>query len=364
MRISVFLAYQRTGHPDDYARPPFPEKLAEAKVADAWGAHTIWVPEHHLIHFMQTPSTLLLATQMGLSTSARVGTMVSLLNYRHPLVSAGEIAVADHILEGRLELGVGRGAYEYEFEILGIPFAEGKARFNEALRAHEAIWHSPDAAVAFDGEFTSFTSAYVWPRPYQEPHPPVWIAAMTEPTIEQAVRDGYHVTNWPFLRDMDRVRAVCDLFHGTREALGVARDEQKLGILRGAWVGETEEDAARHVETALVNHRINQRLHHFTQKADPRGYVEPEPLESEPSAEEIYENLVMGTPDQVLEKLQAYEDAGADELLLMFDFGAPHEEVLASMKLFGDEVMPRWRERHAASEPSISASLAGEGSGR
>jgi alkanesulfonate monooxygenase SsuD/methylene tetrahydromethanopterin reductase-like flavin-dependent oxidoreductase (luciferase family) len=361
MRISVFLSYQRTGHPDEYDGPPYPEKLAEAKVADAWGVHTIWVPEHHLIHFMQTPSTLLLAAQMGLSTSARIGTMVSLLNYRHPLISAGEIATADHILEGRLELGVGRGAYEYEFEILGIPFAEGKPRFNEMLRAHEEIWHSPEGAVAFEGEFTSFDSAYVWPRPYQEPHPPVWVAAMTEPTIEQAVRDGYHITNWPFLRGLDRVQHVCDVFHTTREAMGVPRGEQKLGILRGAWVAETEEKAARHVETALINHRINQRLHHFTQKADPRGYVEPEPIDNEPSREDIYENLLMGTPDQVLEKLQAYEDAGVDEVLLMFDFGAPHEEVMESMQLWGDEVMPRWREREGKTE---QAALAGERSGQ
>jgi flavin-dependent trigonelline monooxygenase, oxygenase component len=361
MRFSVFLSYQRTGSPDEYERAPFEEKLAEAKVADAFGADTIWVPEHHLIHFMQTPSTLLLAAQIGLNTSARIGTMVSLLNYRHPLVSAGEIAVADHILKGRLELGVGRGAYEYEFERLGIPFAEGKERFNEALAAHEVIWHSPDGAVSFDGRFTQFGPSYVWPRPYQEPHPPVWVAAMTEPTIEKAVRDGYHVTNWPFLSSIERVQKVCDVFHGVREDEGVPRGRQLLGILRGAWVAETAGEAERHVETALVNHRINQRLHHFTQKADPKGYVFPEPVDNEPTPAEVYENLLMGTPAQVIEKLEAYEAAGVDEVLLMFDFGAPHDEVLESMRLFGEEVLAPYRERHPATDVDV---LAGEGSPR
>jgi alkanesulfonate monooxygenase SsuD/methylene tetrahydromethanopterin reductase-like flavin-dependent oxidoreductase (luciferase family) len=348
MRFSVFLAYQRTGAPEEYSRPPFPEKLAEAKVADAFGADVIWVPEHHLIHFMQTPSTLLLATQIGLNVKTRVGTMVALLNYRHPLVSAGEIALADHILEGRLELGVGRGAYEYEFERLSIPFNEGKERLAEALEAHEKIWHSPDQAVSFDGRFTQFGDSYVWPRPYQDPHPPVWFAAMTEPSIEKAVREGYHVTNWPFLSGIERVQHVCDVFHNTREEIGVPRGQQMLGILRGTWVAETEREARKHVETALVNHRINQRLHHFTQRADPKGYVYPEPLEQEPSADEIYENLLMGTPEQVLEKLEAYQEAGVDEVLLMFDFGAPHEEVMASMELFGEQVLKPFRERHPA----------------
>jgi flavin-dependent trigonelline monooxygenase, oxygenase component len=354
LTFSIFLSYQRIHPPEAYeGQSLFQEKLDEAKLADELGYDLLWVPEHHLIHFMQCPSTLLLATQIGLNVKMRVGTMVSLLTYRHPLVTAGEIAVTDHILGGRLELGVGRGAYEYEYERLGISFKEGKPRFAEALRALEKIWHSPDAAVGFEGDYWSFEPSYVWPRPLQEPHPPVWYAAMTEPSIETAVHDGYHVTNWPFLSPMSRVAKVSDTFHAAREAAGGVRGEQQLGILRGVYVAETEREARRHVETALVNHRINQRLHHFTQRADPRGYVEPEPLEKEPSADEIYENLIMGTPQQCLEKIEEYGELGVDQLLLMFDFGPSHEDVLRSMRLFADEVMTPYRERHGgASAPA------------
>jgi alkanesulfonate monooxygenase SsuD/methylene tetrahydromethanopterin reductase-like flavin-dependent oxidoreductase (luciferase family) len=347
VRLSVFLSHQRIGPPDAYADAPYREKLAEAKLADEMGFDLVWVPEHHLIHFMQTPSASLLAAQIGLQTSLRVGTMVSLLNYRHPLINAGELALLDHVLEGRLEIGVGRGAYEYEFERLGIPFKEGKERFNESLEALRKIWANPEGAVGFDGEYAQFEPSYVWPMPFQDPHPPLWYAAMTEPSIEYAVAGGYHVTNWPFLSGMERVQKVADTFHAAREGAGVARGQQLLGILRGAWVAETEADARRHVETALVNHRINQRLHHFTQRADPKGYVFPEPLEKEPTEAEIYENLLMGTPDEVLAKLEAYEAAGVDEVLLMFDFGAPHEEVMESMRLFGEQVMVPFRERLA-----------------
>jgi alkanesulfonate monooxygenase SsuD/methylene tetrahydromethanopterin reductase-like flavin-dependent oxidoreductase (luciferase family) len=352
LSFGVFLSYQRIGPPDAYAGTSlYEERLREAKLADELGYDLIWVPEHHLIHFMQAPSTLLLATQIGLNVKAPVGTMVSLLNYRHPLITAGEIALTDHILGGRLQLGVGRGAYEYEFERLGIPFKEGKARFAEALDALETIWHSPDGAVGYEGEYTRFDESYVWPRPLQEPHPPVWYAAMSEPSIETAVRDHYHVTNWPFLSPMSRVAKVADLFHATREEVGGVRGEQKLGILRGAWTAETEADARRHVETALVNHRINQRLHHFTQRADPRGYVAPEPLEQEPTPDEVYENLLMGTPEQCLAKVEHYDELGVDQILLMFDFGAPHEEVLESMRLFGEEVIRPYRERHGIADP-------------
>jgi len=351
LTFSIFLSYQRTGPPEEYEGTSlYDERLEQAKLADRLGYDLLWVPEHHLIHFMQAPSTLLLATQIGLSVEMRVGTMVSLLTYRHPLVTAGEVALTDHILGGRLELGVGRGAYEYEYERLGMPFSEGKPRFAEALRALETIWHS-DEAVSFEGDFWSFDSSFVWPRPVQRPHPPIWYAAMTEPSIEAAVRGGYHVTNWPFLAPMSRVATVADVFHRTREEAGGVRGEQQLGILRGVHVAETEAAARRQIEQALLNHRINQRLHYFTQRADPHGYVYPEPLEQEPTADEIYDNLIMGTPEQCLEKVEQYHELGVDQLLLMFDFGPSHEDVVRSMELFATEVMGPFRERHGIAAP-------------
>jgi alkanesulfonate monooxygenase SsuD/methylene tetrahydromethanopterin reductase-like flavin-dependent oxidoreductase (luciferase family) len=357
LNFGVFLSYQRILEPSAYApNGLYQEKLFEATEADRLGYDMIWVPEHHLINFMQAPSTLILATQIGLNIRSRIGTMVSLLNYRHPLITAGEIALTDQILEGRLELGVGRGAYEYEFERLGIPFKEGKERFAEALDALEHIFHSPDGAISYEGQFTQFDASYVWPRPVQLPHPPIWYAAMSEPSIEMAAQEGYHVTNWPFLSPMSRVQKVADVFHAHRKD---PRGEQQIGILRGAWTAETESEARRHVETALVNHRINQRLHHFTQRADPRGYVAPEPLEVEPSGDEVYENLIMGTPEQCLEKVEAYAEAGIDQILLMFDFGAPHDEVVRSMQLFADEVIRPYRERHGIPDPR-QATMAGE----
>jgi alkanesulfonate monooxygenase SsuD/methylene tetrahydromethanopterin reductase-like flavin-dependent oxidoreductase (luciferase family) len=349
LNFGIFLSYQRIHAPEAYEGQPLHlEKLTEAKLADQLGYDILWVPEHHLIHFMQAPSCMLLATQIGLNVETKVGTMVSLLTYRHPLISAGEIALTDQILGGRLELGVGRGAYEYEFEKLGIPFAEGKDRFAEALRAVEHIWNHPEGAAPFEGKFWQFDAAYPWPQPAQHPHPPIWYAAMSEPSIEMAAAAGYHVTNWPFLAPMSRVKKVADTFHAARESGGGQRGEQKLGILRGAWCAETEKDARRHVETALLNHQINQRLHHFTQQADPRGYVAPEPLDDQPTDDEIYENLIMGTPEQCLEKVQEYDELGVDQILLMFDFGAPHDEVMRSMRLFAEEVMTPYRRRQAA----------------
>jgi alkanesulfonate monooxygenase SsuD/methylene tetrahydromethanopterin reductase-like flavin-dependent oxidoreductase (luciferase family) len=353
MRLGLFLAYQRIHEPERYEANLFQEMLEEAVEADRLGFEVIWIPEHHLIHLMQAPSVAVLATHIGMAVKCKVATMVTLLNYRHPLITAGEMATVDNILQGRFEIGIGRGAYEYEFERLGIPFKEGKERFAEAMEALETIWGS-DEAVSFEGKFHQWDEAFVWPRPYQHPRPPMWVAAMTPPTIDWAVRAGYHVTNWPFLRDFSAVQSVCDIFHGAREEIGVARGEQRLGMLRGAYVAETEAEAREVLEDAIIAHRINQRLHYFTQNSNKHGYVQPEPVQNEPTPDEIYENLLIGTPDQVLEKLEMYHEAGIDDMLLNFDFGPPTDKVMRSLGLFADEVMRPYRERHPQEQIVVS----------
>jgi alkanesulfonate monooxygenase SsuD/methylene tetrahydromethanopterin reductase-like flavin-dependent oxidoreductase (luciferase family) len=354
MRIGLFLAYQRIHAPEAYDTNLYEEMLELAVEGDRLGVDMLWVPEHHLIHLMQTPSAAVLATQIGLKVGCRVGTMVSLLNYRHPLISAGELALVDNVLGGRFEVGVGRGAYEYEFERLGIPFAEGKERLAEALDVLQKIWDN-DEAISYQGRFTSFDEALVWPRPVQQPHPPIWVAAMTAPTVEWAARLGYHVVNWPFMRDMSVVEKTAQLFHATREEMGVRRGHQRLGILRQGFVAETEAEAAATLDDALVAHRINQRLHYFTQNADKRGYVYPEPVDDEPNRDDMYRNLLMGTPEQCLAKVEEYHELGVDDLLINLDFGPSHADVMRSLRLFGEEVLRPYRERHPSDLLTIAS---------
>lgn len=346
MEFGIFLSHQRIYEPSRYKTSLYEEKRLEAELAERLGYDMVWVPEHHLIHFMQVPNALILAQNVGRNLSIRVGTMATLLPLRHPLITAAEIALTDEILEGRLDLGVGRGAYEYEFERLGIPFAETKERFSEVLEFLLALWSSDDGSAALDGKFISFPQAHVWPRPRQLPHPPLWIAAMTLPTISWAASQGRHVANWPFIRPMSVVADVANCFHQGRERAGGRRGEQRLAILRAGFPTRTEAELEERIDETLINHRINQRLHYFIQNADPSGYVSPDPLDEEPTREEILENLVLGTPEECLRKVEEYAALGVDQLMVQFDFGPSHEEILDAMELFAREVITPYRERH------------------
>ncbi|MGE3150092.1 MAG: LLM class flavin-dependent oxidoreductase, partial [Pseudorhodoplanes sp.] len=189
MKFSIFLSFTRLHPPEHYKESVYKEKLRQAMVADKCGYHCIWIPEHHLIHKIQVPNGLLACVQIGHHVSCRVGQAVNLITYRHPLITAGEIAEADHILEGRFSVTLGRGAYQYEFERLGIPFSESKERFEEALAVLEKIWGS-DKGVSFDGKYFKFEQAHVWPRPYTQPHPDVWYGAQTNPSVVSAAKRG------------------------------------------------------------------------------------------------------------------------------------------------------------------------------
>lgn len=351
MEFSVFISHMRIHPPEYYGRSLFAEKLIEAKAVDRLGYDCIWIPEHHLIHFMQAPSGLMLCLHYGQQVSCPIGQMVNLLTYRHPLIAAGELALADVLLDGRLLLGVGRGAYEYEFQRLEIPFATATEQFLEALDILELAWRSEDEGFEFHGKYYDIDTSYVWPRPIQKPHPEIWYAAMSPASIEFCAKRGYHAVNWPFLRPMSFVRDVAERFHEAREKAGNERGVQKLAIMRGVMVAETESKARRSIEPMLINHRLNQRLHHFDFASASRGYIEPVPLDTEPSEQDVFDNMIIGTPAQCLEKLHEYEELGVDQFLLWFDYGPDHEAVLDAMEMFAAEVMAPFRRARGILRP-------------
>lgn len=346
MEFTIFLSHMRIERPDEYTTGLYEEKLAEAVLADRLGFECIWIPEHHLIHFMQAPSGLLLATHYGSKVSCPIGQMVNLLLYRHPLVTAGEIAQADVLLGGRLQLGVGRGAYDYEFRRMGISWDVAEAKFLECFEVLEKIWASPDGGVAHQGEHYRFDKTYVWPRPVSVPHPPIWYAAMSQPVIEFAAQKRYNVATWPFLRPMSFVEQITVAFHEARERSGNRRGEQRLALMRPVFVARTEEEARNAVPTMLRNHRLSQRIRATGVELDERGYIAPDPIDSEPSLDEAFDVMIAGNPEQCIAKLERYAELGVDQFISWFDFGMDHTQNLETMELFAEEVMKPFRRKH------------------
>jgi len=342
MQFGLFLSHQRIHEPSAYTEPLMVEKRREAELADEVGFDMIWVPEHHLIHFMQAPNALMLAQHHGRDLSIRVGTMATLLPLRHPLITAAEVGLTASVLGDRFEFGVGRGAYEYEFVRLGVPFEDAPQRFEDILKFLEELWESENGAAAMSNGVYDFPKAAPWPRMPKREDLRVWWAAMTPPSILKAATAGYNVATWPFIRPMSALAPAVEAFHEGVRANGL-QAKQEITVLRAAYVSHSEEEIEKRIDEALINHRINQRLHHFIQNADESGVVSPDPLDKEPSREEVRENLLFGTPDEVIAKIREYEEMGVDQIMTQFDFGPDHATIAESMRLFASEVIEPMR---------------------
>ncbi len=343
MDIGLFLSYLEL-EPTDSGVGLYDRQLEQAKIADAQRFDVVWVPEHHVIHLMKAPSPMLTTVQIAAEVGCRVGPAVIVVPYHHPLVIAGDIAVADTITHGRLEVAVGRGAYRDEFDRLGIEFTESRERFAEAMEILGKVWASPGRAVAHHGTYYTFDDTYVWPRPVQQPHPPVWIGGQTAATIEWAARQGYHVLNALQRRPHRVVEQVSTVFGQAREAAGRAPGEVKLGVSRHAFVVEDTDEIAPLVERVQRLHRIHTHMHNHTQSLDSRGYVPDLPIDDAPSDAELVDWLLIGTADDVTRKLLEYADLGIDHVALWMEFGAPHAQVCRSIELFGEKVLPHLKE--------------------
>jgi alkanesulfonate monooxygenase SsuD/methylene tetrahydromethanopterin reductase-like flavin-dependent oxidoreductase (luciferase family) len=336
MEFGVFLPYG--GVPDEVAGdgPSVYDRMLDlAKVADGNGFGYVWVPEHHLIYFNQSPSALLPLVQIAQHTSnVRLGAAVIVLPYHdQPIQTAGEIAQADHLVGGRLEVGVARGAYAYEFKKLHIPFEESLGRFIENLEAIRLLLENEGTESSFSGKFVNFEDVYVWPRPLQRPRPPFWMASQTAPAIEDGARRGYDVMHATFLWDDDHVADMVGAFE--RGKAQSERSDQKFAITKFMHCAEDEADVEARIDELLEHWRIHQQLHDFSHSENPLGIIRARVQENEPTKDEIRKNLMIGTESWIREKVEKYQDMGVS-MINVSPFVRDHERARASLERFGN----------------------------
>lgn len=339
--FGVNLSYARM-HPSAGSGGLYDEMLELAVAADNAGFEAIWVAEHHMLFVLQVPNALLALAHMAPHVGCRLGTAALVLPYRHPLITAGEIAEADHITGGRLEVGVCRGAYELEFERLGVDYAKGKQTFRESVEVLEQCLGG-DGPQGYDGEVISYRPTITWPRPLQQPRPPIWVAAMSEESIQWAVARGLNVQLVQFFEDIDHVCRQVECFHRAREAAGLSRDDVKVACLQPTYVSESMDDVRARTEEMIHRHRV----HHLSMTHDAKmnelsGNLVPEALPGEKSVDEVIANGLIGTPADVIAKIDRVQAAGLDHIQAHVAWGISTADALRSIRLIGDAIIPRY----------------------
>lgn len=346
MEFSQFLScyYPDTSYPPAKL---YADMLEQAKLAEELGFVGVTIPEHHFINILMNPAPLLLAVKVASVTShIPIVTAVLVLPFLDMKRLAGEISLADILTDGRLQLGMGRGAFAYEFTRFGIPPEESREKFDESLAVLEALLS--DKEVSWNSKYYKFDSLTIMPRPLQQPHPPIWIAALAPTAIYHCARKGYNVQTTPLKGSQDLVRQQAEGSRKGAEEAGPVGRPLRFSMLRVGFVARDQADAK---EKQRLAYNYYQR---FTNVFDTPGEVHNgalKPIGYEQTQEQLAQNLLVGTAGEIVDKLQQYAELGIHEINLNMNIGAAPVETLTSIERFATKVMPHFT---STSEAAIS----------
>lgn len=322
--------------------------LHEWGTADALGYDTLWIAEHRLAGYGFCSTPVVAQAIADRTEQIRIGTAVSLLAQRHPVLTAEDWATVDLLSGGRLNFGIGRGIFAYDFATVGVPSSESRERFQEAWEVIRRLW--TEEGVTHRGRFWSFEEHTLGPRPLQKPMPPVFVACIATPdSYRWAGEHGCHLMVAPFLLKSTAQQAEYLALY--REALAKAGHDpsefQVLGNYHLALVEDERQSAEvdghifRYLDF-LNSIQTNQKQH-----LDSKEYAAYESGETLwKDAQELRDNrAVVGTPQQCVEKIGELSEAcGLTGWMFHINYGgAPHERVIDQMHLFAEEVMPKFQ---------------------
>jgi luciferase family oxidoreductase group 1 len=314
-----------------------------AQAADELGFRNVWVAEHHFSTYGYIGRPAQLATYIAAKTSRiRVGTAVIVVPLHHPLVIAEEIATLDQLAHGRVDIGLGRGYQQYEFERLGLDLSTARDRWAESVDIIlRALSGEP---FSYDGMFFKIPETTVFPCPVQRPHPPIWVTAQSPESVTATVKRGFNLLTGGFGVPVERMAEFRKQFDALLAEVKPACTPE-VGVQRAVYVTETLADARSAAEEARWNMRVTYSLRNNYGEVE-HGHAVPVPLPHEPSTDELLERYVaIGTPDTVIERIQRIKDlVGINHFNCSFWFGdLDQQRVLKSMDLFAREVMPAFR---------------------
>ncbi|MEM8649621.1 MAG: LLM class flavin-dependent oxidoreductase [Pseudomonadota bacterium] len=326
------------------------DMLDQAALADRLGYDAVSITEHHLVNCLMMPAPLQFAVKIAAETEQiKILTSVVVLPLHDMRVFAGEVVVSDIFTDGRLYLGVGRGAFKYEMERLGVQMEETQDRFNESLDVLQALLSSEE--VSWDGKYYNFEPITIMPRPVRPGGPPMMMAVMNPEGIYHCTKRGFHIQTTPLSGNHQLLLDQVSAFNRAKDDMAGEGDELTITLSRVAHLAHSFDERQRKVEAA---HKYYGRFDNiFTGP----GIVDHGMIRELPCAtpiEELGESLLIGTPQDMIDKLAPYAELGIDRVILNFNFGLDQTDTLEAIQCFAEEVMP-----HFSASSAIASGLQG-----
>jgi alkanesulfonate monooxygenase SsuD/methylene tetrahydromethanopterin reductase-like flavin-dependent oxidoreductase (luciferase family) len=338
------------------------QALEQIELADELGFDYAWEVEHHFLEgYSSSPAPeVFLGAVSQRTRRIRIGHgVVTLLPSMNPPARVAErTAALDILTRGRLDVGTGRASTHEELGGFNVDPEATREMWRESLTEIVRMW-TQTPYPGYEGRFFSMPSRNVIPKPVQQPHPPLWMACTDPNTIETAARTGIGALSFSIgspEKMAERVRLYHELFDQA-EPIGRVTN-RKVAATSFMYCGETEREAREHgIGPALY---FNDYLARYFSVWNQENYsgtsyaAHKEVYKVRPGgidAERLVDNgtWLIGAPESLGRTLERWREAGVDQMILMVQLGyAKHERIMASLRRFAQEVMPRFRENAIA----------------
>ncbi len=314
----------------------YSDMLEQAVAAECLGYASVSIPEHHLMNILMNPAPLQMAIKVaGETRRIKIITSVVQLPLHDMRTYAGEVILAEIFTDGRLILGVGRGAFGVEMDRMEVPIEESRKKFDESLNVLQALLEQEN--VSWSGKYYNFKKLTVMPRPVR----PVqfMMAALSPQAIYHSTRRGFHIQTTPLMDSNEKMLEQISAFHTAKNELGDSGKHLTISLSRVCWLAKDEAD--KHTKLGLANDYYSRFDNVYTGP----GEIESGAIASLPRAQtlkDLEQNLLVCTKDEFIDQLAIYKDAGVDELILSQNIGTSNQETLENMQSIAEEVMPHF----------------------
>ncbi|SCF35246.1 Flavin-dependent oxidoreductase, luciferase family (includes alkanesulfonate monooxygenase SsuD and methylene tetrahydromethanopterin reductase) [Micromonospora matsumotoense] len=355
--------------------------VEQAVFAEQAGFDRVWAVEHHGLRWcahMSAPEVFL--SMVAAKTSRiRIGHGVVCLPFavNHPIRAAERAAMLDLLSDGRLDLGVGRGATQVETSLFGVDPERTHAELDEGVRIIASAWK--DEVLEWHGPLLDIGPRAILPRPVQLPHPPLFMACSRQETVELAAEYGVGALVMGFggIEEVRKLRKVYDEAIATRSGSRlvsssvndhlaalcptvVLEDGQRaleIGV-RGQrffaqsighyYMGRPRPDESVDPATGQLgrpDHDHDQARAMDRAREDQIAFLNEARIPADPTTLGVFNtDHAYGTPEQAIRYVEKLQEAGADEVICLIQMGTvPLDVCMETIRMWGEHVIPQFR---------------------
>ena len=325
--------------------------LDEVELADALGYDYAWEVEHHFLEEYSHSSApeVFLGAASQRTKQIRLAHGIIQLTTNHPARVAERVSTLDLLSHGRVEFGIGEGSSITELHPFDRRFRDKRAVWEDAVKAVIPMFTSD--AFEYHGEYFDFPLRNVLPKPYQKPHPPLWVACSQIDTIEMAGRRGMGALGFQFVSAEAAeawVNAYYNSFVKRLDKLADYETNPNIAVVSGFMCAETDEEAYRKAD-GWTFFQFALRFYATHGVIDPGSvslWDEYLKWRETPKGKEQRKTGLVGSPETLRRKLRKFEESNVDQVILLNQAGNnKHEDITSSLELFAREVMPEFHAR-------------------